>query len=71
MKKKQDRGKKTSFMSEILEMPMEVSTGMPKITITGFEEILVENYKGILEYEEMFIRINTFIGVVNILRFWV
>ena len=67
MKKKQDRGKKISFMNEILEMPKEVSTGMPKITVVGFEEILIENYKGILEYEEMFIRINTFIGVINIL----
>ena len=67
MKKKQDRGKKASFMSEVLEMPKEVATGMPKITIIGFEEILIENYKGILEYEEMYIRINTFIGVINIL----
>ena len=67
MKKKQNRSKRTSFMSEVLEMPKEVATGMPKITIVGFEEILVENYKGILEYEEMYIRINTFIGVINII----
>ena len=28
--------------------------------------ILIENYKGILEYEDYYIKINTFIGIVNI-----
>ena len=32
----------------------------------GFEEMLIENYKGILEYEELYVRINTYIGVINI-----
>ena len=39
---------------------------MPRITIVGFEEMIIENYKGILEYEEFYIRINTYIGIVNI-----
>lgn len=41
-------------------------TDKPKITIMGFEEIVVENYKNILEYDEIFIKINTYIGVINI-----
>ena len=28
--------------------------------------MLIENYKGILEYEEYYIRISTYIGMVNI-----
>ena len=28
--------------------------------------MIIENHKGILEYEEFFIRINTFIGIINI-----
>ena len=28
--------------------------------------MLIENYKGILEYEEIYIRINTHIGIINI-----
>ena len=32
----------------------------------GFNEVLIENYKGILEYEEFFIRICTHIGNINI-----
>ena len=41
-------------------------TNVPKITITGFSEIILENYKGILEYEEFFASISTHIGIVNI-----
>lgn len=32
----------------------------------GFSEMIIENYKGILEYEDFYIRINTFIGIINI-----
>ena len=65
-KKNQTRGKKVSFIDEILEMPKEISSGIPKITMLGFEEMLIENYKGILEYEELYVKINTHIGVINI-----
>ena len=51
---------------KILEMPEEVYSNIPKLTITGFNEMVLENYKGILEYEEFFASISTFIGVVNI-----
>lgn len=53
-------------LDKILEIPEEVYTNVPKITITGFSEIILENYKGILEYEEFFASINTHIGIVNI-----
>ena len=51
---------------ELLEMPREVVSEVPKITITGFDEIVIENFKGILEYEEFFVRISTYIGNVAI-----
>ena len=47
-------------------MPEEITTDKPKITILGFEELVIENYKNILEYEEIFIKINTHIGAINI-----
>ena len=53
-------------IDKILEMPQEVCSNIPKFTITGFEEIIIENYKGILEYEDFFVRISTHIGIVNI-----
>ena len=36
----------------MLELPIEVTTNIPKITITGFDQIMIENYMGIIEYEE-------------------
>ena len=53
-------------LDKILEMPEEVYTNTPKLTITGFNEIVLENQKGILEYEEFFASISTYIGIVNI-----
>lgn len=53
-------------LDKILEMPEEVYSNTPKLTITGFNEIVLENYKGILEYEEFFASISTYIGIVNI-----
>ena len=57
---------KKKRLDKILEIPQEVYTNTPKITITGFNEIILENYKGILEYEEFFASISTYIGVINI-----
>ena len=53
-------------INRMLEMPQEVYSNVPKFTITGFEELIIENYKGILEYENFFVRISTHIGIVNI-----
>ena len=57
---------KYTKIDKILELPKEVCSNIPKIIITGFEEMIIENYKGILEYEEFYVRINTHLGVVNI-----
>lgn len=53
-------------IDNILEMPKEVYSSEPKATIIGFEELIVENYKGILEYEDYYVRINTHIGIINV-----
>ena len=53
-------------ISKALEVPEEVSLRVPKLTILKFEELLIENYKGILEYQDFFVRIQTYIGIINI-----
>jgi sporulation protein YqfC len=53
-------------IAKILELPQEVATNEPKITLVGFNEMLIENYKAILEYEDFYIKINTHIGAINI-----
>lgn len=58
--------KKIEKIGEILEFPREVVSNIPKITVTGFDELMIENFKSILEYEEFFVRIKTNIGNINI-----
>ena len=53
-------------LDKFLEIPKEVYSNIPKIVITGFDELIVENFKGILEYEEFFVRISTYIGIISI-----
>lgn len=55
-----------SKMNRLLEIPQEISTNLPKLTIVGFEKVLIENYKAILEYQDFYIRISTYIGILNI-----
>lgn len=60
------KNKKESRLNRILEVPKEISTNEPKITIAGFKKMLIENYKAILDYQDIYIRIKTYIGIVNI-----
>lgn len=64
MKRKSKRT--ISKIDRILEMPQEVYSNIPKISVIGFNEMIIENFKGILEYEDYYIRINTEIGIINI-----
>lgn len=58
--------KKLNKLSQILDMPRELDKKQTKVTIISFDEILIENYKGIMEYEEFYVKINTEIGIINI-----
>lgn len=57
---------KISKLNRILEIPVEVTSTIPRLTNLGFKKLLIENYKNILEYQDFFIRINTSIGIINI-----
>lgn len=52
--------------TKILEIPKEVMTDLPLISIIGNEELTIESYKGVIEYSEERIRINTAKGVIKI-----
>lgn len=49
-----------------LELPKEVMLNLPLISLTGNEELLIENYRGIIEYTETTARLNTACGVLRI-----
>ena len=63
---KNKRKVKMSRINRILEMPPEVVSDIPKISILGFDEVIIENYKNIMEYENFYIKVNTHIGIINI-----
>ena len=42
---------------EQLELPKDFLLGEAIVTVTGRRELLIENYKGILNYEDSFIKI--------------
>lgn len=58
--------KKLHMLNRALDIPEEITSEIPKITILGFSKIALENYKNILEYQDCFIRIKTVIGLINI-----
>lgn len=53
-------------VTELLELPKEIVLDLPKITIVGNSNIFIENYKGIIEYDNTRIRANTSKGIIKI-----
>ena len=66
---KRNKPKKYTKLDSLLEIPREVVSTDIKITVNGFDEILIENYKNILEYQDVLIKINTYDGAITIYGF--
>lgn len=64
-KKSRIQNQKIKF-TEMFEVPKDVILGESIITLTGKREALIENYKGILEYTEQYIRVLTKNGVIEL-----
>lgn len=60
------RGRAKNKIGSMLELPREVVMNLPLTTIVGADEINIENYKGIIEYSPMKIRIKTSSGIIKI-----
>ncbi len=53
-------------MAEAYGMPKDVVLGVPVLTVTGRMEFILANYRGILEYTDVLIRIQTKIGQIKV-----
>ncbi len=53
-------------VTEVLELPKEVVLNLPKLTMLGNRNLIIDNYKGIVEYESIRIRVNTSQGMIRI-----
>ncbi|MBQ3022154.1 MAG: sporulation protein YqfC [Clostridia bacterium] len=63
MKKKENRAQR---VADMFDLPLDVITDIPRIEIMGKSEVWVENIRGILDYNENCIKINTTIGILKI-----
>lgn len=69
MKNKDQKLENKTFKSRFADasgMPKDVVLGMPILTVTGQSELNLENYRGILEYTDILIRIQTKIGQIKV-----
>lgn len=48
------------------ELPKDVVLGQPVLTVLGHMELNIENYRGIIEYTDILIRIQTRSGQIRI-----
>ena len=55
-----------THITDVSGMPKDVILGVPLVTVVGQNEICVENYRGILEYTDKLIRIQTKLGKIYI-----
>lgn len=53
-------------LSEALELPKDIVLDLPKITMIGNLQLNISNHKGIIEYSQDVLRVNSNIGVIRI-----
>ena len=53
-------------ISEILELPKDVVMDLPKIVVVGNIQVNISNHKGIVEYTQETLRVNSSIGLIKI-----
>ena len=56
-----------SKFDKLFDIPEELSSDIRKVrTIVGFNRMLIENYKSVLDYQDFFIRVKMKTGLINI-----
>ncbi|MBQ4347465.1 MAG: sporulation protein YqfC [Firmicutes bacterium] len=54
------------YLARSLELPTEAVLNLPLVTLTGFTELCIENHRGIIEYTDSVLRVNTAQGALRI-----
>ncbi len=55
MQRKQDHLRR---LAAILEIPQDIVLDLPRITMLGNQQVLIENHKGIIEYTPLLVRVS-------------
>lgn len=59
-----DKSLKQKFLTA-MELPIELFDDIPRITMIGNNRLLIENHKGIIEYDENIIRLVSHINILG------
>lgn len=62
-----DKNNLKARITDAAGMPKDVLLGVPLLTIAGQSEACIENYRGILEYTDKLIRIQTKLGKIHVI----
>lgn len=69
MKMANSKKKNVTFKEKIATksgVPSEVILGAPVVNVIGYQELIIMNYRGILEYTDSILRVQTKIGEIKI-----
>lgn len=53
-------------IADKLDLPRDIILNMPRIQVTGNNEIIIENHKGIILFEKNEVKVNSGIGIISI-----
>jgi sporulation protein YqfC len=53
-------------LARLFEIPGDAYGNRPKVTAIGRGEVMIENFKGIMDFQDGMIRINTSNGVIKV-----
>lgn len=62
-KNKKNKKSAREKFGEMLDMPVDIVKDYYRMTVIGNESVLLENHRGIMEYEENVIRFNNNVNV--------
>ena len=63
---KNNANKTADKIASALDLPLDILCDIPRIEIMGHSRICVENFRGILNYEENCIKVNSNCGIIKI-----
>ena len=52
-------------IADKLEFPRDIILNMPKIQVTGDNEIIIEKHKGIVLFDKSIVKINSGVGLIS------
>lgn len=61
---KNSQSLKQKFLTA-MDLPIELLNDVPRITLIGNNNLLIENHKGIIEYDENIIRLVSHINILG------